>query len=188
MSPIFWGMRNTSNASICSVCEHPSSSSTCLLCDSIINTNKTQQWGCQVSQGSHDEAIKMLGPGNKSAQKRWKSIAQITSQSKDVQWARLSDISKDPVLCSPCTDEELGRNKVSNFKRSEALKSSKATIADRLSTRGGCACFNCRRKDDDQWEVLFRLKFRFSRFSIYFLQKNRELVGIWKNYSSLLAQ
>ena len=112
MSPIFWGMRNTSNASICSVCEHPSSSSTCLLCDSIINTNKTQQWGCQVSQGSHDEAIKMLGPGNKSAQKRWKSIAQITSQSKDVQWARLSDISKDPVLCSPCTDEELEEIKI----------------------------------------------------------------------------
>ena len=55
---------------------------------------------------------KCLVPETNPLKKRWKSIAQITSQSKDVQWARLSDISKDPVLCSPCTDEELEEIKI----------------------------------------------------------------------------
>ena len=100
-------MNHTSNASVCSVCEHPSKTSTCLLCDSIITTKKSQQWTYQIGPNIHDEAIRMLGSGNKTAPKRWKSIVEQTSQSKDVQWARLSDMSLDPLLQSPCTEGEL---------------------------------------------------------------------------------
>ena len=100
-------MNHTSNASVCSVCEHPSKTSTCLLCDSIITTKKSQQWTYQIGPNIHDEAIRMLGSGNKTAPKRWKSIVEQTSQSKDVQWARLSDMSLAPLLQSPCTEGEL---------------------------------------------------------------------------------
>ena len=49
----------------------------------------------------------LLGGDRPNAQQRWRNLKRNTSEMKDVEWAKLSDPTLDPVLSSPCGAEEL---------------------------------------------------------------------------------
>lgn len=95
------------HTSHCSVCEHPSTSNPCQLCESIIVSKNNKRWACEIHNDIHAEALKLIGGGGCTAKQRWKHLMQNVSESEDVGWARLQDSSIDPVFFSPCDGDEM---------------------------------------------------------------------------------
>ena len=100
-------MARQQHTSHCSVCEHPSVSNPCLLCESIIVSKTNKRWACEVHEQQHAEALQLIGGGGRTAKQRWKHLIENVSDSEDVGWARLQNPSTDPVLFSPCDGDEM---------------------------------------------------------------------------------
>ena len=100
-------MRGQNHNLVCSVCERQSSVSPCRLCSSLIVSKKGQKWTHKIDFSHHGQAQELLGGPNKTAQQRWKNLRRNSNHLKDVQWARLADETLDPVLKTPCSDDEL---------------------------------------------------------------------------------
>ena len=90
--------------SFCSVCEHPSPTTPCPLCESLIVSKTAKRWSYEIYENEHAEALELIGGGSCTARQRWRNLMQNVSQTEDVCWARLQDASMDPVLASPCDD------------------------------------------------------------------------------------
>ena len=95
------------HTSFCSVCEHPSPTTPCLLCESLVVSKTGKRWSYEIPEHKHTEALQLIGGGSCSARQRWRNLVQNVSQTEDVCWARLPDSTMDPVLSAPCDDAEM---------------------------------------------------------------------------------
>ena len=101
------GMTSQSHNNICSICEHQAPISPCRLCSSLTVSKKGENWSHGIDESIHSQSQELLGGSNQTSQQRWKNLQKNSFHLKDVQWARLSDETLDPVISSPCSDEEL---------------------------------------------------------------------------------
>ena len=95
------------HATYCTVCEHPSISTRCKLCESLITTKRGKQWSFEIDEHAHDEARHLIGAAGRTSRQRWRNLSQSVSNTTEVRWARLSDATIDPVKSSPATEMEI---------------------------------------------------------------------------------
>ena len=100
-------MASRSPSTICEICDHQSSESPCRLCASITVNKTRKKWSHKVHDSAHQQSRTLIGGSHQTAQQRWRNLKRNTSELKDVEWAKLADQTLDPVLSSPCSDEEL---------------------------------------------------------------------------------
>ena len=100
-------MASRSPSTICEICDHQSSESPCRLCASITVNKTRKKWSHKVHDSAHQQSRTLIGGSHQTAQQRWRNLKRNTSELKDVEWAKLADRTLDPVLSSPCSDEEL---------------------------------------------------------------------------------
>ena len=92
---------------------------------------KNQKWSHKIDPSLHVQSQEVLGGPNQTAQQRWRNMQKNSMHLKDVQWARLPDETLDPVIKSPCSNEEMGEiiQRISDGVRLDTLQ--------RLNLHGG---------------------------------------------------
>ena len=93
---------------VCHVCGQRKEESPCLLCSSMIRGGPKTDWDYEIDQTLHNEIAAKLGGPHPNTRRRWNSLEDAFTDSKEVDWARL-DEQVDPVLEQPATKDELER-------------------------------------------------------------------------------
>ena len=90
----------------CQLCDQKASiKGLCHLCNSMIKNIKKKSWNKEIPEDINQKSIEIIGGGEQSSPKRWKSFEASVSELDLINWAKLEK-NQDPVLEFPCDKEK----------------------------------------------------------------------------------
>ena len=94
------------NGQDCQIClAKASNKGLCHLCNSMVKNIKKKSWNKEIPVDLNKKAIEMIGGGELSTPKRWKSFEKSVIETDLTNWAKLEN-NEDPVLEFPCDKEK----------------------------------------------------------------------------------
>ncbi len=90
----------------CQICKSKASvKGLCHLCNSLVKNVKKKSWNKEIPEDINLRAIEMVGGGEQTTPKRWKSFEKSVGETELTNWAKLEN-NTDPVLEFPCDKEK----------------------------------------------------------------------------------